>query len=98
MFDIGFLELLLIAVVMLLVMGPERLPEVARQAAFLVRKIRQGMYRLRAEMQGELDGTPFAELEKAKQEIRDLKRDLHQFGQDLADSAEQQLSQKNEPE
>ena len=91
MFDIGFWELLIIAVVLLLVLGPERLPEVAKQAAFLVRKARRGMYRLRSEMQGELDGTPFGDLEKAKQEIRDLKRDIHQFGRDLADSAEQQI-------
>ena len=91
MFDIGFWELLVIAVVLLLVMGPERLPDVAKQAAFLVRKARQGMFRLRSEMQGELSGTPFGELEKAKQEIRDLKRDIHQFGRDLADSAEQKI-------
>ena len=99
MFDIGFSELLIIAVVLLLVMGPERLPEVAKQAAFLVRKARQGMYRLRSEMQGELRGTPFGELEKAKQEIRDLKRDITQFGRDLADSAEQKIGAEktNEP-
>jgi sec-independent protein translocase protein TatB len=91
MFDIGFWELLVIAVVLLLVMGPERLPEVAKQAAFFVRKARQGMYRLRSEMQGELDGTPFSDLEKAKQEMRDLKNDIRQFGRDLADSAEQKI-------
>lgn len=91
MFDIGFWELLVIAVVLLLVMGPERLPEVAKQAAFLVRKARQGMYRLRNEMQDELDGTPFSELEKAKQEMRDFKNDIRQFGRDLADSAEQTI-------
>ena len=91
MFDIGFWELLVIAVVLLLVMGPERLPEVAKQAAFLVRKARQGMFRLRSEMQNELDGTPFGELEKAKQEMRDLKNDIRQFGRDLADSAEKTI-------
>lgn len=96
MFDIGFWELLVIAVVLLLVMGPERLPEVAKQAAFLVRKARQGMYRLRSEMQDELDGTPFSELEKAKQEMRDLKNDIRQFGRDLADSAEQTIGGDDE--
>lgn len=96
MFDIGFWELLIIAVVLLLVMGPERLPEVAKQAAFLVRKARQGMYRLRSEMQGELDGTPFSDIEKAKQELRDLKNDLRQFGRELADSAEQDVLRKEQ--
>lgn len=89
MFDIGFWELLVIAIVLLLVMGPERLPEVARQAAFLVRKARQGMFRLRNEMQSEMDATPFADLQKARQEMTDLKNDFKQFGRELADSAEQ---------
>lgn len=91
MFDIGFWELLVIAVVLLLVMGPERLPEVARQAAFFVRKARQGMFKLRSEMKSELDGTPFADLQKAKQEMNDFKNDMKQFGRDLANSAEQKV-------
>ena len=91
MFDIGFWELLVIAVVLLLVMGPERLPEVAKQAAFLVRKARQGMYRLRSEMKSEIDATPFADLEKARQEMTEFKNDIRQFGRELADSAEQQI-------
>ncbi len=91
MFDIGFWELLVIAVVLLLVMGPERLPEVARQAAFLVRKARQGMFRIRSEMRSELEGTPFEDLENAKREISDFKNDIKQFGRDLADTAEQQV-------
>jgi len=91
MLDIGFFELLVVAVVLLIVMGPEKLPEVAKQAAFFVRKARQGMFRLRNEMRDEIDGTPFADLEKAKQEVADLKNDLKQFGRDLADSAEEQI-------
>ena len=92
MFDIGFWEILIIAVVLLLVMGPERLPEVAKQAAFLVRKARQGMFRLRSEMKTELDGTPFADLKKAKQEMSEFKNDMKQFGRDLADSAEDKIN------
>ena len=91
MFDIGFWELLVIAVVLLLVMGPERLPEVAKQAAFLVRKARQGMYRLKSEMQSEMDATPFGDLQKARDEISNFKNDIKQFGRDLADTAEQEV-------
>lgn len=97
MFDIGFWELLVIAIVLLLVMGPERLPEVARQAAFLLRKVRQGMFRLRSEMQSEMDATSFGDLDKARKEMTDLKNDLKQFGRDLADSAEKDVvDPKNE--
>jgi sec-independent protein translocase protein TatB len=91
MLDIGFFELLVVGVVLIVVMGPERLPEVARQAAFFIRKARQGMYRLRNEMQSEIEGTPFADLEKAKQEMADLKNDLRQFGRELVDSAETKI-------
>lgn len=74
-----------------MVMGPERLPEVAKQAAFFVRKAREGMFRLRSEMKSELDGTPFSDLQKAKQEVNNFKNDIKQFGRDLADSAEEKI-------
>jgi len=88
-FDIGFWELLIIGVVLLLVMGPERLPEVAKQAAFILRKTRQSMYRLRSEMRselGDLDGGHFADLKNAHREITDFKNDVKQMGRDLADA------------
>ena len=44
MFDIGFSELLVIAVVALLVLGPERLPKAARYAGLWVRKARGHWY------------------------------------------------------
>ena len=86
MFDIGFWEILVIAVVLLLVMGPERLPEVAKQAAFFVRKARQSMFALRNEMRSELGGDPLAGLKDARQEMSNIKNDIKQFGRDLADS------------
>jgi len=92
MFDIGFWELLVIAVVLLLVLGPERLPEFAKQAAFWVRKVRTGMHRLRSEMKNEMEGTPFADLQKAKAEVRNFKNDMQQFGRDLADSANETIA------
>lgn len=88
MFDIGFWELLVIATVLMLVMGPERLPEVARQAAFYLRKARQGMYKLRSEMKSELGGTDMAGLDGARQEMANFKNDIQQFGRDLANSHE----------
>ena len=86
MFDIGFWELLIISVVLLLVLGPERLPEVAKQAAFFVRKARQGMFRIRNEMRSELGDDPFQGLSEARREVNNLKNDVKQFGRDLADA------------
>lgn len=89
MLDIGFWELLIIAIVLLLVMGPERLPEVAKQAAYVVRKVRDNLSRFRNEMQNEMGGTPFDDLQEAKREVSDLKNELKQIGKDFVDSAEQ---------
>jgi|GEM_PF-1653074 len=41
MFDIGFLELVLVAVIALLVLGPERLPKAARAAGAFVGKAKK---------------------------------------------------------
>ena len=92
MFDIGFWELFIIAIVLLLVLGPERLPEVAKQAAFFIRKARNALYRLRNEMDAEMQGTPLGDLNKAKQEVADLKSDLKQMGKEFVDSAEQEIA------
>lgn len=90
MFDIGFWELAVIAIVLLLVMGPERLPEVAKQLAFLIRKARQGLYRIRSEMSDEINGTPLDDFQKARQEMADFKNDIKRLGKDFVDSAESQ--------
>ena len=49
MFDIGFSELLLIAVVALVVLGPERLPKAARFAGLWVRRARAQWYSVRGQ-------------------------------------------------
>lgn len=54
MFDVGFSELLIIAVVALLVLGPERLPKAARFAGLWVRKARAQWYAVKSELELEL--------------------------------------------
>ena len=54
MFDVGMGEIGLIAVVALLVLGPERLPGAARTAGALLRKARQSWQSVRAEIEREL--------------------------------------------
>ena len=43
MFDIGFLELMVVGILGLLVLGPERLPVAARQVGLFIGKIRRTM-------------------------------------------------------
>ena len=51
MFDLGFTELLLIAVVALIVLGPERLPKAARFAGLWVRRARAQWYSVKSELE-----------------------------------------------
>lgn len=54
MFDLGFFELLVIAVVALVVLGPERLPKAARLAGLWVRKARAQWYSVKSEFEREM--------------------------------------------
>ena len=54
MFDVGFAELVLIAVVGLLVIGPEQLPDTIRTLSAWLNKIRRSYNDIRMEVQQEL--------------------------------------------
>ena len=51
MFDIGFLELMVVAVLGLLVLGPERLPVAARSAGLLFGKVRRTINHVQDELE-----------------------------------------------
>lgn len=54
MFDIGFWQLVLVGLVSLLVLGPERMPKAIRSVQAMLRKIRQFGSRMEAEINHEL--------------------------------------------
>jgi sec-independent protein translocase protein TatB len=64
MFDIGFAELLLVGIVGLLVLGPERLPGAVRTASMWLGKLRRSFNSMRAEIEREMQAD-------------DIKRELH---------------------
>lgn len=68
MFDIGLPEIAVILVVAVLVFGPERLPDFARQLGRLVRTVRQMADNAKADLQREM-GTDFDEI---RDELRGL--------------------------
>jgi sec-independent protein translocase protein TatB len=72
MFDFSFGELLLLAVVALLVLGPERLPKVARLAGLWIRKARAQWNSVKAELENELADE---ELRRNLREASDAMRD-----------------------
>ena len=64
MFDVGLPELLVIIVVAVLVFGPDRLPDFARQAARFLRQVRAFTQTARDDIRTEL-GPEFADLDLA---------------------------------
>jgi len=73
MFDIGFTELMLIAVVALVVLGPERLPKVARTAGHLLGRLQRYVNDVKADINREIQ---LDELKKMRQEMETSARDL----------------------
>jgi sec-independent protein translocase protein TatB len=71
MFDVGWSEMVVIAVVALIVLGPERLPKAARLAGLWVRRARAQWYSVKAELESELAA------EDLKQQLRTPVDELH---------------------
>lgn len=100
MFDVGFSELLIIAVVALLVLGPERLPKAARFAGLWVRKARAQWYSVKSELELELaqeemkkhlqdaENSIRAPMQELQQDLRQAEDGLNATLTDLARSAE----------
>ena len=101
MFDIGFSELLLIAVVALVVLGPERLPKAARFAGLWVRRARAQWYSVKSELERELAAEELkrslqdtqAALKQAQAKLQDEVGQAQATLQQGMDSAERQLDE-----
>jgi sec-independent protein translocase protein TatB len=74
MFDFGFWELVLIMVVALLVVGPERLPGLARQAGLWIGKARRFVNNVRSDIEREIRSEELKTMLNHQQsEIQELK-------------------------
>jgi len=85
MFDIGFSELILVGIVALLVIGPERLPETVRTATMWLNRIRRGFNEIKQEVQQELHND--AVLRDLRQTGEQLKKETAAIGRDVHDTA-----------
>lgn len=89
MFDIGFSELLVVAVVALIVIGPERLPKVARTVGLLTGRMRRYVGDIKADINREIQ---LEELKSLQQEVHDrvmaadsaMRREVHAVTQEVA--------------
>ena len=64
MFDIGFAEMILVSIIGLLVLGPERLPGAIRTTSLWLGKIRRSFNTIRADIEREI-------------QVDEIKQDLH---------------------
>ena len=73
MFDFGFSELIVIAVVLLVVVGPERLPKVARTAGHLLGRLQRYVSDVKSDIQREMQ---LEDLKKLQQQVEQQAREL----------------------
>lgn len=77
MFDVGFAELFLLALIGLLVLGPERLPAVARTVGGFVRKARASWVSLRNTIESELAESDLTTpIKQASEEFKQIGKQL----------------------
>lgn len=74
MFDIAFSELVVIGIIMLVVIGPKRLPEVARTTGRWLGQLRRFASDMKRDMDVELRRDELAELRKVKEQLTETKQ------------------------
>jgi sec-independent protein translocase protein TatB len=85
MFDIGFSEIVVIAVVALIVLGPERLPKAARTMGHLFGRLQRYVNDVKSDINREME---LEELKKLQQEVKSAARDIEQSVSSAASSVE----------
>jgi sec-independent protein translocase protein TatB len=89
MFDIGFSELMLVGMIGLIILGPERLPKAARTVGLMIGRVKRTMSGIQQEIEQEV----------RNQEIREkLKDPLSTFLNDDDDSKSTQEKPQKTPE
>lgn len=85
MFDIGFTELVLIAVVALIVIGPERLPKAARTMGHLFGRLQRYVNDVKSDISREME---LDELRKLQKEVQSAAQDLKSSVENAASGAQ----------
>ena len=97
MFDVGFTELLILFVISLLVLGPEKLPAFAKKVGMYIRKAQSVFHDVKREVEREL------ELEELKKRVGDNKilpkevSDVSEQLKDVSDDLKKPLDTLSKP-
>tara|TARA_Y100000766_G_C18605792_1_gene458933 strand:- start:123 stop:464 length:342 start_codon:yes stop_codon:yes gene_type:complete len=76
MFDVGFLEIVIIAAIALVVLGPERLPRAARTAGLWVCRARRMVADVKRDIDREIRETELADIRKLSEDANAIKDDV----------------------
>lgn len=96
MFDLSFWEIMVIAVVAVIVVGPERLPGLAYKVGQWVTKVRRFISNAKAEMESEFNTAELRRLLNAQEEemqrlrrlVEDTRQEIEQEGKRLTEALE----------
>jgi sec-independent protein translocase protein TatB len=89
MFDVGFSELVVIALVALIVIGPERLPRVARTVGALLGRAQRYVNDVKADIQREVNLEELKSIQSTFQEAaRSVEQSVTQAGEELQAAGE----------
>lgn len=90
MFDVGFSEMMVIAVVALIVIGPERLPKVARTLGHLWGRAQRYINGVKADIARDMAMEEFRQLQQqVQQEANAVEQTVNQAAQTLEQQARQ---------
>jgi sec-independent protein translocase protein TatB len=79
MFDIGISEIAVIGVVALVVLGPERLPKVARTAGHMFGRLQRYVATVKADINREMDASEFSKLkEEVTSAAKSFEQSIHE--------------------
>ena len=93
MFDIGFSEILVIAVIALIVIGPERLPGVARTLGHLFGRMQRYVNDVKADIQREME---LEELKKLRKDVEDSARSIEDAARSFESSVTKEVNAAQE--
>ena len=93
MFDVSFSELMLIGVVALVVIGPERLPKVARTAGHLFGRMQRYVATVKADIEREVNAVDLkGDLQNLKKEVEVLQSEVNAAGLEISQAATANIS------
>lgn len=90
MFDVSFTELMVIALVGLIVIGPERLPKVARTVGHLLGRLQRYVGDVKSDISREMQ---LEDLKKLQAQVQEQARDLDRQINDQMKTVETELNQ-----